>query len=494
MRSPEGTKPRRHEGTQGKDTTGEERPIRNAAFRALLVVLTGVAACRGALAQTTTAPSTAPAIATIEPAWTWDCPGGIEWAESVGPSKSPAVLAGTADGLIELIDVATGKSRLERPIQAGRGVRPAADNENAARGKHRVAYCFDRTCAYAIDLAAPAKLRWQVGERSDASESYPGDPEFLSRILAACATSEGVVIADATGELILFERGAGRMYSRFTLERFAQVELRAFGERLSVLWSAGGRTRCTTRSWQRAASAGEIIDLGDTWPIWSEFSFAQVLVWPRKIGVVRRGGVLETLDSPLPSDFSAGLVSMSVTHWRAWPRSHLLAIVDDEWVGVALDSLHLSRSPLGAEARIGAPRLLRVAGDLAGARASAVIGADGYAVCGPLGLKKTHRLSDRDYAPAGLRAPSSGPASRADRSARVIDVLLWGWYAYGLVHYAGGRLELIRDEIESPGKDTHASGTQRFYLNAGGTAHSALLCAARAVVVGANRMTAFDLP
>jgi hypothetical protein len=203
--------------------------------------------------------------AAAQPDWTVSLPAGIEWSAIVGQGDTAAVLLATPAGELHLIDPQTGKSRLAAPISGGRGVRLAAGSD-----LDNVAYCFDRDAAYAIQLAAPAGLRWQHGRPVGADEGLRDDPENISGWTHAAVTSAGLLLVNSDGHVVLLSHTDGHLQGELELGRMPVARLHVRDNRAVVLWRTEGAVRAAFLSLDQETPKALYRDLGSTWPVWSD--------------------------------------------------------------------------------------------------------------------------------------------------------------------------------------------------------------------------------
>ena len=224
----------------------------------------------------------------LEPDWTWQTEAGIEWAEPVGPAETPAILVATPAGHLHLIDLATGKPRLPKPIVAGRGVRPAGHpvEEQTAPGK--LACCFDRHAAYAIRLSEPAGLAWRYGEPPAEGDEFRGDPETLSGWSLAETTTAGLLLVNLDGRVVLLSHADGRPRWEINLGPLPVARLHVRGGIAVVLWKSQDDVQAGFLNLGPLRPSPIQRDLGRDWPIWSTLvpegllavSNSHVAIWP----------------------------------------------------------------------------------------------------------------------------------------------------------------------------------------------------------------------
>jgi hypothetical protein len=221
------------------------------------------------------------------PAWTWRCPAGIEWVESVGGASRPALLVHSRDARLHVLDAALGAGLLKKPLQTERGLRYA--NRGQSGG---VAYCFDRYTVYALQLAvqiaAPPKLRWRVGDPPERRDV--GDPEFLSRIVAAHAVDDGVIIVRLDGRTALLDRRDGRVRWETRLAPLADARIHQSGDAAAILWKTGPSVHAALLDLRRRAPQPAFRQLTDAWPMWSGLIGGKLLaVRPKQVSIFGPG-------------------------------------------------------------------------------------------------------------------------------------------------------------------------------------------------------------
>lgn len=221
------------------------------------------------------------------PDWTWRCAAGIEWVESVGGASRPALLIHSRDARVYVLDAALGAGLLKKPLQTERGLRYAAGGDSAG-----VAYCFDRYTVYALQLtvqiAAPPKLRWRVGDRPESGDA--GDPEFLSRIVAARAVDNGVIVVRVDGRTALLDRRDGRVRWETRLSPLADARIHQSGDAAAILYKTGPSVHAALLDLRRPAPEPAFRRLGDVWPMWSGLIDGKlVAVWPKQVSIFGPG-------------------------------------------------------------------------------------------------------------------------------------------------------------------------------------------------------------
>jgi hypothetical protein len=221
--------------------------------------------------------------AAAQPAWTLPLAGGIEWSAVVGRDEKAALLLATPAGELHLVDLQTGKSRLTTPIRGGRGVRLAAGSD-----RDNVAYCFDRHAAYAIQLAAPAGLKWQYGQAVGANEELRDDPEKITGWTHAAVTPAGLLLVSSEGRVVLLAQTDGHAIWELELGPMPVARLHVRDKRAVVLWKTEGAVRAVFLALDQEAPKPAYRNLGSTWPIWSDLvpaglltlSAGEVALWP----------------------------------------------------------------------------------------------------------------------------------------------------------------------------------------------------------------------
>ncbi len=200
-----------------------------------------------------------------QPDWTATFPGGIEWATVIGQGDTAAVLLATPAGELHLLDLETGKSRLAKPVSAGRGVHLAAQPE-----RDGVAYCFDRHAAYAIQLVKPAGLKWQYGRTLGADEELQSDPENIAGWMHATATSAGLLLVNSDGRVVLLLPADGHARWELALGPMPVARLHVRDNRAVILWKTEGAVRAAFLALEKDLPKPDCRDLGSVWPVWSD--------------------------------------------------------------------------------------------------------------------------------------------------------------------------------------------------------------------------------
>jgi hypothetical protein len=145
----------------------------------------------------TDAPSETPS--TLDPIWTRTVEAGVEWCAPVGGEPATTLLVCSKKSRLDLIDLRTGQSRLPEPVAVQPGVQFTGETRHVA-----YVYGPSRVYAFLVGGASEARgdksgLLWQVAGAPTAQTE--GDPEFLTRIIAAKATPSGVLIVRSDGRV-----------------------------------------------------------------------------------------------------------------------------------------------------------------------------------------------------------------------------------------------------------------------------------------------------
>ncbi len=233
------------------------------------------------------------ALQTLEPIWTRQLEQRIEWVAAVGDSTSPALLVCTSTAALLVIETETGRTRFSTPVQAGPGVR-LADGETGD-----TVYCYDRFSAYALTLRgsptarhAAGPLLWQAGEWALPPAGYRGDPEFLTRVVAGCATRFGLLVARSDGRVALLARENGHVRWDCRLPRLPDCRLHVCGGTAALVFKEADELKAAFFELDSDHPQPVVRTLGDTWPIWTKLISNQrlVAVWPNRVVVSKPGG------------------------------------------------------------------------------------------------------------------------------------------------------------------------------------------------------------
>ncbi len=248
----------------------------------------------------------------ISPAWRRTYGEGVEWVEALERGGEAAFVvalrAGSPDRQdVQLLNAETGAALLPAPLQARGGVRlvrlgEGGDSARAASratgsapstAETRFCYLHDRFGVYAIEWSAEAaRIRWRAGD-GPLSAQWGDDPEYLPRILDACATPGGVLVGDSRGRIALFSSESEWPRWKAKIGGAFQLRFEVCGGAAAVLWQAGGRAWAAFIDLNDPPRELSPIELKDGWPAQSRLDDGGlVLAWLERAGMLRRDGTL----------------------------------------------------------------------------------------------------------------------------------------------------------------------------------------------------------
>lgn len=233
-------------------------------------------------------------------AWRRDIAEGVEWAELRHAGNAPVLLVCARNTSLFLLNARTGRLLLWELIRVPGGVkaatelpvaivapdqsgeraatsRPGADAPTAPSREHMI-YCYSRYSVHAIAVARrgpngrlQAALKWQVGDAPSQPKLRQADPEFLTRIIAAQAAPNGVLVARSDGRVALLNERDGAPV--WTVERgpMSLARWHVDGRTAALIWKAGGEVRAEffDASGATKPTRSEHKPIGDAWPEWA---------------------------------------------------------------------------------------------------------------------------------------------------------------------------------------------------------------------------------
>lgn len=401
----------------------------------------------------------------LRPRWERSFPAGIEWCVVLDTAQPPAALVCTRTNQLDLLAFATGRSCWREPPAVQPGTRPAGSGAQTA-------YCYGPSEVYALSLCgqdapagSPTGLRWRVAAAPGGQTD--GDPEFMLRLVAAAATSRGVIIVRSDGQVAELDEKTGKPRWQCRLPPSASPTLHV-RENTAALVCKWGPTLTVSFFDLRAARPRPIVrELAQPPPIWTTLLDAGlVAVWPRRCGLVSPAGRtwLHELDPRLsPSAATLGV----------WEADTPALILSDREGSIRACELVSGTPRWRQPARSQRPQELSVVGAHVVA-----LDPDGFAV---------YRVAD-----GGLLAACSHPRGATPLAAAVYDGHAYGLFRAGAARQADGAhsIELLRAPLAGAGQ-----GEPRCHrLGDAGPVHQVLWVARTLVIVEADRLRAYTLP
>lgn len=292
--------------------------------RSVALVMAFVALLAGPVAFAQTQPTE------LKPDWERSIERGVEWCAPVGVQAASGLLLCTKDARVDLVNIETGRSRLTKAIPVQPGTQFAGAQREVAYG-----YGVSRIYAFLVERSGKTKdlrpgLLWNVVGAPQ--EDTPGDPEFMTRIIAAKATSNGVLVVRSDGRIaeLLGTDGSVRWQDR--LPEFRHCRLHAQDTSAALFWKEGCELNVAFFDLQADEPKAELVTVKGSPPIWSRLVDGKlVAVWPKQSGVISSNGSrrIETLDP------------------RCWATTQTVAVYVDP-----------SQRPLEAEGWTASPLLL----------------------------------------------------------------------------------------------------------------------------------------
>ncbi|MFQ5805756.1 MAG: hypothetical protein ACE5I3_04820 [Phycisphaerae bacterium] len=225
----------------------------------------------------------------LEPLWACTVEAGVEWCAPVGGEPATALLICTKDARLDLIDLKTGRSRLPDPIPVQPGMQFAGQTGNVAYGcGPSEVYAFRVETGVDSNVDKPGLL-WQVAAAPKVETE--GDPEFLTRIIAANATRDGLLIVRSDGRVAELSRPNGSVRWRRRLPTFANCTLHVRDAIAALLWKHGNAFSVAFFDLQADPVLPTVTTINDTLPIWTGLiDDGLVTVWPHRFGVLPTDG------------------------------------------------------------------------------------------------------------------------------------------------------------------------------------------------------------
>jgi hypothetical protein len=252
---------------------------RNATYGAVLAIALLAVPC--VLAQT--GPTK------LKPDWDRAIERGIEWCAPVGVEPASSLLLCTNDARVDLIDIETGQSRLTRAIPVQPGTRFVGALGDVAYG-----YGVSRIYAFLVERSDKTKdltpgLLWNVVGAPQ--EDTKGDPEFMTRIIAAQATPNGVLVVRSDGRVAELLAADGRVRWQHRLPEIRQGQLHVQGANAALFWKAACELNVAFFDLQADEPEAKLLIVKGSPPIWTTLVGEKlVAVWPKQFGVFSSDG------------------------------------------------------------------------------------------------------------------------------------------------------------------------------------------------------------
>jgi len=243
----------------------------------------------------------------LDPRWTCCLPAGIEWCAATGGGADSRLLVCDKQARLHLLDLEAGAELFAEPVDVQPGTRFAGRSAD-------VAYCFGRSEVVALrvgpggdGLTVQPGVLWRAAA-APAAET-PGDPEFLTRLVAAGATPAGVLVVRSDGRIAELNRDDGAVRWRQRLPPISACALHVRGATAALLWQRGGQCIVAFVKLQGGAPAVRRTALERSRPIWSGLADeGLVALWPDSFALVPPDG--EPTFHDLPGGAEARAVAL----------------------------------------------------------------------------------------------------------------------------------------------------------------------------------------
>lgn len=225
----------------------------------------------------------------LKPVWTYSFERGIEWCTPVGGPPATGLLVCTKNARLDLIDLQTGESLLVEAIPVQPGTQFAGATGNVAYG-----YGHTQVSAFLVrsDDKLPGegpRLLWQVAAAPKAQTQ--GDPEFLTRVIAAHATPTGVMIVRSDGQVAELCRADASVRWQHRLPGFSACKLHVCDTTAALLWKDGDALRVAFFDLSAKKPQPTVTTIEQSLPIWTELVDDRlVAVWLWGFAVIHRDG------------------------------------------------------------------------------------------------------------------------------------------------------------------------------------------------------------
>ena len=246
-------------------------------------------------------PAVAQSLATVlNPDWDRTFARGIEWCAPVGGEPATALFVCTKDAQLDLFDLKTGETGFAEPISTQPGTRFAGESAG-------VAYCYGPSRVYAVLLPRRDRKRAATTESSDqpkrqqlgllwqvaaAPQSQTeGDPEFLTRLVAAKATPGGVLIVRSDGRVAELRRKDGSARWQHKLPKIASCTLHVRNAGAALLWKHGGEFKVAFYDLRSDSARPTMTTVNEAMPIWTALADeGLVAVWRKRFALIHMDG------------------------------------------------------------------------------------------------------------------------------------------------------------------------------------------------------------
>jgi hypothetical protein len=228
-------------------------------------------------------------VTALKPVWTHSFERGVEWCAPVGGPPATGLLVCTKDARLDLIGLQIGQSLLVEAIPVQPGTQFAGATGNVAYG-----YGHTQVCAFLVssDDRSPGqspRLLWQVAAAPKAQTQ--GDPEFLTRVIAAAATPNGVMIVRSDGQVAELCRADASVRWQHGLPGFSACKLHVCDTTAVLLWKDGEALRVAFFDLSAKEPQPTVTTIEQSLPIWTGLAGDRlVAVWLWGFAIIQRDG------------------------------------------------------------------------------------------------------------------------------------------------------------------------------------------------------------
>jgi len=225
----------------------------------------------------------------LKPDWDRAIERGVEWCAPVGVEPASGLLLCTKDARVDLIDLETGRSRVTAAIPVQPGTQFAG-----AEGAVAYGYGVSRIYAFLGKRSGKTKdlrpgLFWSVVGAPQ--EDTQGDPEFMTRIIAAQATPNGVLVVRSDGRVAELIGGDGRVRWQNRLPEIRQCRLHVQDTSAALFWKEGCELNVAFFDLRADEPEAKLVKVKGSPPIWTTLVGERLLaVWPKQFGVISSDG------------------------------------------------------------------------------------------------------------------------------------------------------------------------------------------------------------
>lgn len=221
----------------------------------------------------------------LNPVWDRAFEHGIEWCAPVGGEPGTALLVCTKRARLDLLDLKTGQSRLTATISVQSGTRFAG-------GSGQTAYCYGPSRVYALRVSSTRcaenegpGLGWQVAGAPYAQTE--GDPEFMTRLVAAKPTPKGVLVVRSDGRVAELRREDGNPRWKHELPKTASCTLHVCRDTAALLWKDGDAFAVAFFDLEAQRPRPTVRRISAALPIWTTLlDEGLVSVWRKRFGLI----------------------------------------------------------------------------------------------------------------------------------------------------------------------------------------------------------------